>query len=156
MGKIQPLFGSCDADVSKSPFLLYLFGDIHTLLTGEDALFHARNEHNGEFESLCRMKRHEHNGIRLRVIVINIGHERDLFQKARKGCILVFGLIRHKVRDKLGDVFDSLTSLFLVRFKVLNIIGFIENLFEQLLNRNFVHKSVQLLNHSGKLEKLTA
>ena len=102
------------------------------------------------------MKRHEHHGVRLGVIVIDIGHECDFFEEARKGCVLIFGLIGDKVRDKLGDVFDSLTALFLICFQVLNIVGFIENLFKQLLYRDFVNKSVQLLYHFGKGKKLTA
>ena len=59
IGEIQLALGAGDAHVTQAPLFLEtaLFGDGH--LMGEQALFHAADEHQGEFQALGGVQGHQ-------------------------------------------------------------------------------------------------
>ena len=49
---------------------------------GENSPLQPRDEYHREFQAFGGVQRHEDNGIRLLIIIINIRHQSDLFEEA--------------------------------------------------------------------------
>ncbi len=153
MGEIELLLGAGDAHIGEPPLLLHLLGRIHALRPGEDALLHSRDEHHREFEALGGVHRHQHHGVGLGVVVVDIGHQRHFLQKAGERGVFVFVFIGHKVRDKLRQVVDALLSLVGVGLEKAEVLRALDNLLEQFVEMHRIDLFVQLRDQIAKLHQ---
>ena len=80
MGQVQLLASTGDADVRQPAFFLELDGIGHRAVVREDAILHARDEHDVELEPLGGMQRHQRD---LRCVghLVDIADQRHLLQE---------------------------------------------------------------------------
>ena len=70
------------------------------------------------------MKRHHHGGVGLSVVVVDVGEQGYLLEKARKRRLLAVILLEFDdIRGKLLDIFNAHIGVFLFRFKISRIVG---------------------------------
>ena len=113
LGEIKLLLGAGDADISQSALLVDLLGVHHRRDRREQPVLHARDEHHGELQALGAVERHHHAGVRVGVVVVDVGHQRDLLQKRGQiGFLPVVALEFDDVGGKLADIFDTPFALF--------------------------------------------
>ena len=81
MAQVQPLLGARDADVTEAPFLFELVGIAEAAHVREHAVFEADEEHDRVLETLGRVQRHQRDGARVGVVLVDVGDERDRFEE---------------------------------------------------------------------------
>ena len=85
VGEIERFFGARDADVAEAA--LFFHGRVlreAAAQDGEDAVIHACQENNGEFEAFGAVERHHRQAVRILVVFVRLGDERFFFQKFRQ------------------------------------------------------------------------
>ena len=91
VGQIRAVLRAGDADVTEAPlfFQLRLFPAIDRADVRENALLHTGHEHDRELEALHRVHGDERRGGLGLLVLVDVRHERDLLEEARK--LLVLG-----------------------------------------------------------------
>ena len=115
--QIQPLFGARNAHIGKPTLLLHFTGRVERLDAGENSPLHPRDEYHRGIPTFGGVQRHEDNGIRLLIIIINIRHQSDLFEEAIEIALFVILTVAQKVGGKLLDILQPVLIGFTIQRK---------------------------------------
>ena len=107
MRKRQFPFCTRDAHIAQAALLFKILIGISASLAGKNALLHTNQKHIREFQSLCRVQRHQHHHIGLIVVIVEVANESDLLQKALHACLgpALVG-VNTDAGNQLADIFQ--------------------------------------------------
>ena len=112
----ERLLGARDGDVAEPPLLLHLIRIAEASRTGEKSLLHADKEHIRKFQSLGAVHGHHDDGVRVGVILLDVGIERDLLQKTGECRRIAVFHIAEDAGFEFADVFRAGARFHVVLF----------------------------------------
>ena len=149
--EVQLLLCARDCHIAEPPLLLHLLRLANDALAGEDALLHAHDEHSGEFQPLGGVHRHQHHAVRVPVVIVQIGVERDVRQVTAERQIAGILHVLEDAALELLYVFRARDVLFVVRLlKHTQVTGLIQNLVIEFIRRVRGGEGAQLFDHVSK------
>ena len=133
------LLGSRDANISKTPFLLYLACRIITRdwhIAWEKTILHTCQIHIRKLKSLSTVQSHKNNIVTVFVKTVYIGYKRYLLQKATESRILLPLLVINSLVYKLINILNTLLCLIrALCLQLIDIAGLIDYCLYELRNR---------------------